>query len=248
MDYKTITQDYYSKWLGADRILLDTSTGILFIYSEERNKIQYGYDKQFDVYVLKTANKLIISYGDKAADKINALKNALAISLNIDGIINILEKTYEIHVGHNIKYYFTKVIHKSTAARNLTNSDYSAYLAFFKKCNPKCKNTNWVKEYFEKMVSKHLCCGVFDDELLVSCTDTPGMPYMTETVQEIGINTLPEYRCKGFATDSCALCVSEIINNGKCPLWSTNTDNVTSQRLAEKVGFTKLSDVLTLTI
>lgn len=38
----------------------------------------------------------------------------------------------------------------------------------------------------------------------------------------------------------------EALNQGKIPLWSTGVHNTASQKLAEKVGFIKLADVLTL--
>ena len=44
------------------------------------------------------------------------------------------------------------------------------------------------------MVGEKLCWGLFVEDRLVSCTDAPGMPYMQEDVQEIGVNTLGPYR------------------------------------------------------
>ncbi len=71
---------------------------------------------------------------------------------------------------------------------------------------------------------------------------------MPDEVQEIGINTLSDYRGKGYATVLCQSCANEIIKNGKVPQWSTAIDNVVSQKLAERVGFVKLADVITVTI
>ena len=41
---------------------------------------------------------------------------------------------------------------------------------------------------------------------------------------------------------------AEALNQGKIPLWSTGVQNTASQKLAEKVGFIKLADVLTLSL
>ena len=35
---------------------------------------------------------------------------------------------------------------------------------------------------------------------------------------------------------------------GKVPRWSISADNIASQRLAEKIGFIKLADVITLVL
>jgi predicted GNAT family acetyltransferase len=74
------------------------------------------------------------------------------------------------------------------------------------------------------------------------------MPYMSDEVQEIGINTLSNYRGRGYATIACQGSINEILKNGKIPQWSTSITNIASQKLAEKLGFVKLGDVITLTI
>ncbi len=98
------------------------------------------------------------------------------------------------------------------------------------------------------MAEKRLCCGFFLDNTLVSCTDAPDVPYMNDTVVEIGVNTLPDFYGKGFATECCKKCISNILKNSLCPIWSASSDNIASQALAEKVGFEKTADVITLTM
>ena len=98
------------------------------------------------------------------------------------------------------------------------------------------------------MVQYGLCVGIFENSKLVSCSDAPGMPYMQETVQEIGVNTLPEYRGRGYASEVCIKCVKSIIKLGKCPIWSTDIDNAASQKLADKVGFVKFAETLAMTL
>lgn len=57
-----------------------------------------------------------------------------------------------------------------------------------------------------------------------------------------------EYRGKGYAVAACAKCIKEIMKNGKVPQWSTDINNVASKRLAERIGFIKLADVITVTL
>ena len=71
---------------------------------------------------------------------------------------------------------------------------------------------------------------------------------MSNEVQKVGINTLQECRGKGYATDACMKCIEEMLKNGKVPQWSTDINNIASQKLAEKVGFVKLADVITVTL
>lgn len=54
------------------------------------------------------------------------------------------------------------------------------------------------------------------------------------------LGVMPELMCKNG--------VISIIESGKCPLWSCNINNISSEKLAYSVGFRKLADVLTISI
>lgn len=55
----------------------------------------------------------------------------------------------------------------------------------------------------------------------------------------IGIETIPEYRNRGFATITASAFVEYCIHKGIRPHWESNIDNLASRRVAEKVGFVK---------
>jgi RimJ/RimL family protein N-acetyltransferase len=57
---------------------------------------------------------------------------------------------------------------------------------------------------------------------------------------DIGVNTLPEYRNRGFATAAASLTARAIHDAGRTPVWSTGGHNLTSQRIAAKLGFTEV--------
>jgi predicted GNAT family acetyltransferase len=104
------------------------------------------------------------------------------------------------------------------------------------------------EEYYLDIVSKNYCHGIIVDNKLVSATDSPDMSYMQEFVQEIGINTLEEYRKRGYARTACISLINELLSKNICPLWSTGNGNIASDRLARSVGFEKLADVLSIAI
>ncbi len=82
------TLEYYSMWLGKEGILKKDNERIVFIYSAERNNTQYGYGQPFDLYIFCYSEKIIVSYGDKAADKIDYLKQNITASADeIKGLI-----------------------------------------------------------------------------------------------------------------------------------------------------------------
>lgn len=243
-----MTEEYYSKWLGSNHIVRENSEKVCFIYSVERNKVQYGYASQFDLWIWWQPHQTIVSYGDKAAPRIDLLKEALLLPVDNQLVETAVARIYGHSPSHNIKYLFQKALVTQTNARKLSKSDYPQCLEFFKADNPNSTNTDWLKDYFYEIISLGLCFGVFINGILTSCTDAPGMPYMSDSVQEIGISTRIGYRQKGYAKDASAACANEIIRCGKCPQWSTSIDNRASQKLAEKIGFIKLADIFTVTL
>lgn len=245
MNYKDITEEYYTKWVGCD-ISICPSGVVTYVYTKDRNNTQIGYSQPFDIYLLYKKDKVIVSYGDKAKDKLPLLKNILKANMTIVQIKNLLKIVFHMAPDHSIKFAFEDSPHQVTNARTLNKEDYAYFENFFKKNNSNAKCIDWLEEYYMELVERNLCCGIFEDNVLVSCTDAPSMPYIKEKIQEIGINTLNDYKGMGYATNCCIKCTQNILAQEKCPQWSTTIDNIPSQRLAYKVGFIKYADVLTL--
>lgn len=241
------TLAYYSLWIGQENILLQNKKGIEFLYSEERNKTQQGYGVPFDIYIFKSPERTVISYGSNAKQYISTFADNLDENMTIDEIGNIAERIFHVKPVRNIKYVYSRQINLNTSAVTLTASDFHKYKEFFEKCHHVTAG-DWLYDYFIGMAEKRLCCGFYLDNTLVSCTDAPDMPYMNDKIAEIGVNTLPDFYGKGFATECCKKCISNILKNNLCPIWSASSDNIASQALAEKVGFEKTADVITLTL
>lgn len=242
IDCTKLTIEYYSRWLGIENI--NDVNGAEFVYSAERNKVQPGYNKKFDLWIWIGFGNIIVSYGDSALPKIDKLKDRIGINSTAEEISAISDELYSAETVHGNKFVWKSASAKSRSAKILTENDYSAYERFFKQCNPYCENTDWLEEYFLGMTVDRLCCGVMRDGILVSCTDLPSVPYMQNTVREIGVNTLPKYRRMGYAADCCLLCAERIAEAGKCPLWSAEINNKASCRLAESIGFEKLGEYM----
>ena len=54
---------------------------------------------------------------------------------------------------------------------------------------------------------------------------------------ELGIETLPEFRGKGFARLTCFFLIDYCIENNYEPIWACSLENIGSYRLAESLGF-----------
>ena len=241
------TKAYYEKWLGSDSCL--TNSGLQFIESVERDKIQPGYPTAFDLYLWFDHERIVVSYGTAIRDYVDTLNAKLVMGQSVADIKEVLVNTFGSDVKHNVKYILDQLPKRPSVGRvkTLTMTDYQDFETFFKTQHSNVKDVSWLPEYFTEMVAENLCVGVYEDGKVVCCTDAPLMPYMEDVVQEIGVNTLSDYRQKGYAVMACEQMVANILANGKMPQWSTTIDNVGSQKLAERIGFKKLADVLTVT-
>lgn len=247
--YKEVTKEYYAKWLGTDANNLEKD-GMRWIYNSQRNTTPPGYPSSIDVYMFIKCNSIIVSYGDRALPQIPKIKEQLKVGMTAETIGSVCKEIFMSQPKHNIKYVYTGDTKENdkSAARRLTYGDYSLYLDFFKKAYPHCKNTSWVEDYFRDIFEKGYCYGVIINNQLVSATDAPDMPFMSEQIQEIGINTLPSYQGKGYGKMSCLACLNEMKDNNICPIWSTTIDNIASQKLAVSIGFEKLFDNVSLNL
>lgn len=186
------------------------------MHLKERNRVPYGYGAPVDLYVFCQKERLVVSHGDRGREKAGILQEEIRGGMAPEEIRRVLERIFERRADHSIKYVLTDPSLASGAAV-LAAEDYGAYESFWKKCHPGSRDVGWLKGYFLEMVQERTCIGVFVDGMLVSCTDAPGMPYLENEVQEIGINTLPEYRGKGYASAACRKCLREILQRGKAP-------------------------------
>lgn len=251
MDFMEKTNKYYSLWLGEAGILSYPFSGVRWVYSPERNQIQAGYSQQFDLYIFSQPERMVVSYGENIISAVDEMKRQIQAAGNLDEIKQNLVSVFGSRCQHFIKYVFDKpdkVLQTTSYALPLSPAEYPQFKKFFTANNPGCTDTDWLETYFMDLVERHLCCGFFSQDSLVSCSDAPDMPYMHDEVQEIGINTLEMYRGKGYATQACITCLRQMFQNGICPQWSTSVHNVASQKLAEKIGFAKYADVITVSL
>ena len=235
-DYLEMTERYYSCFLGAsENLFRHDYLEPYFFYTPVRNTPIQGYGHRFDLLAILTERDTFISYGDAAREKIPELR--MLLESNALSLYEAIRQKFDKQPLHSFKYYFSGNMSKVISARPLNASDYHAYETFFLANNTNLKDISWLREYFDEMTFEGLCVGVFADNQLVSCTDSPTVPFMKDSIREIGVNTLEKYRKRGYAKDACSCAIREILKQGKCPIWSTNAGNLPSQRLAEALGF-----------
>jgi len=243
-DFERTTNKYYAWFLGTDEIIFNN--GINLFYNPNLDHTPKGYSHPMNILLLIKDATINISYGNKAKDIIPKLTEAVHQNKSIDYIKDILTKDFSLKIKHNLKYIFKDIVKIETIAIKLKEEHLELFSNFFKTNNPNCKDFSWVGEYFNELVKKDYSHGVIVDGILVSATDAPNMPYMSDSVQEIGINTLEEYRKKGYAQMACVSMIGTLISKNICPMWSTGIENIGSDRLANSIGFKKYFDLLTV--
>jgi len=247
MDYSGITQKYYANWLGVSGDVMYRN-GISLVKSPQREICQKSYPAKFDLYVFIQDERVIISYCDKTENNLSKLLKDIKIGDKPEHMFNVIKEAYCVSPNQNIKFVFHHLEHNDTMVKELTINDYPLFLRFFLANNPNAKNTDWLYEYFQQIVEKRYSFGMIVDNLVVAATDAPFMPYMENEVQEIGINTLNEYRGKGYAKAVCIAAINSLLKQNICPLWSTMAGNIASERLAYSIGFKKYAEILTVSI
>jgi hypothetical protein len=90
----------------------------------------------------------------------------------------------------------------------------------------------------EALLSDGLLAGaVVDGELVAVAFSAAATPRYIE----VGIKTHEAWRGRGCSTAAASIVCAEIQRAGKIPVWSTEEDNIASQRVGAKLGFREVS-------
>jgi hypothetical protein len=117
------------------------------IKSEERDKVQKGYTRQFDLYIIIRGKCLVASYGSVFAKTIHTLEGLLEQDLSISELAGQLRDSYKAVVSHNLKFYFNALPEIDTSnAVQLQASHYGDYVRFFTTQYPNAKADAWLYE------------------------------------------------------------------------------------------------------
>jgi len=68
--------------------------------------------------------------------------------------------------------------------------------------------------------------------------------YETEGLWDLSIDTLEGSRGRGLARACCELLIGHMSRHGKEPVWGSRADNVASLRLAARLGFTPVDELV----
>lgn len=86
----------------------------------------------------------------------------------------------------------------------------------------------------EDFVKRSIGFGHFDGDKPVSVSFGS---FVVNNELEIGIETIPKYRGRGYAAETCSTLIDYCLANGLTPVWSCHEGNTGSVKLAKRLGF-----------
>lgn len=156
------------------------------------------------------------------------------------------EKIEEMFIDENIQFGYqfiysldkNKVSYKEDAIHgyNIKKVDQGIF-------ESRLDNLDFIKDELElfwgnmeNFFEHGICYYVIEDNKIVSICYSG---FKAEKTQTIGIETLKEYRRKGFAYALASKFVEDCLKQNIIPYWDCSEDNIGSKILAEKLGFEK---------
>lgn len=226
---QNITNQFYAHFCDVD--ISELKQGIHFVCSAERDATLKGFGCKYTLFILVKDELCIVSYSPKHKEFIDKLRRYSA-----DKIIK------EANIKFNLKRMKLFTFNEETVkqygkAKILWETDYPLYEAFFRATKPNANPEGWLYDYFSQKAAKGYFVGYISNGRLLSVCEAPDMPYMENLIQHTGINTLKEERRKGYAKCTAALAAHNLIENGICPQWECNAENIASIELAKSIGY-----------
>lgn len=168
--------------------------------------------------------------------------------MTVDAGIAKLNELFGDNLKHRKAHYLTQLPSDINTAEVvcLKKENYPDYLSFFMKQHPSASPEGWLDEYFMKISKAKRCYGIYVNNALVSVTGAPDIPFMEKIITEPGIDTLVEFRCKGYAKAVCTEYLKNAIFQNQVPIWTCSYNNVASYKLAEKLGYKWFCDLYTV--
>jgi hypothetical protein len=245
-NYFQLTRQYYSNWLdiGINEMVKE---GIVLIESKKRKICPKGHSRNLELYAVAKDSSLFISFSPDIDNKVKIRDNFSKI-ITVDAGITKLKELFNGKLHHRKAHYFTELPDgiDTSEVVCLKEKSYPDYLKFFTKQNPNASNDGWLEEYFSNICNDKRCYGIYKDNNLICVTGAPDIPFMEGIITEPGIDTLLEYRCKGYAQAVCAEYLKNSISRNEVPIWTCWHNNDASYKLAEKLGYRWFCDLYTV--
>lgn len=127
--------------------------------------------------------------------------------------------------------------------RKLRDSDIELYVKTKLDLYPECDRNSLVRD-IQRNIKDGIAFGVFQEGRLVSVSEAPAIGNMQDLIEELGVDTLPEFRRRGYGKAVISLMTKAILDVGRIPIYECSFKNEASIRLAKAVGYEKYADII----
>lgn len=208
--------------------------GLSLLYGNSRNEI---FNNSFKEYALNTnANRNSHEWMQAYPSGWDIVLNQLfgdKIIKSTDNIDNLETGVIELNTRVNFKFNHTKYINRKqkdiVPNVRITQTDEQIFRDMKGNVIPL---NFW--DSAEDFIKNGIGFSLFFDNKLAS---TAYSACIQNNKIEIGIETIEEFKGKGFAVDTCSKLIEYCLNKGYEPVWSCRLENIGSYKLAQKLGF-----------
>ncbi|HPI69357.1 MAG TPA: GNAT family N-acetyltransferase [Bacteroidales bacterium] len=172
-----------------------------------------------------------------------------------DKVLSVLYSNYMIKSSENKNKTETGIIELNTRINFKFNRD--KYIANKSTILPKdCKIVRTDRIIYEKMTGSVIPANFWDTAndfikngvgFSLICNNklatTAYSAFIHDNMLELGIETIPEFRGKGFARLTCCALIDYCIKNDYEPVWACRLENTGSYKLAGKLGFELFKEI-----
>ena len=242
-------RSYFEAWLDIRLEQMLQARGIMLCSHEKRRYKPEGGMLYLPVCAFETDDALFISCIPEWENELSdLLMGATASDATTKMNTYLSEKecnVCELHRLYGLESLDMQIDSSRAVALDITH--YEKYLAFYNEKSPAIAAlTNpheWMEQDYKERIERNILYGILEDEKIVSVTDSETIPSKPEKMMRIGIDTLPLYRRKGYASMACAAFIENHLRQGSMPVWECGVNNIASQNLAEKLGFRYLGNI-----
>jgi hypothetical protein len=127
--------------------------------------------------------------------------------------------------------------------RRLRDSDVGRFVEMKLHLNPNCDPDSLARD-IKRNINDGIAFGVFLKGELVSVSDAPAIGPMQDEIEEVGVETFPDCRKRGYGKAVISAMTQAILGIGRIPVCRCGVNNEASLRLARGVGYMKYADII----
>lgn len=127
--------------------------------------------------------------------------------------------------------------------RRLQDSDVELFVKMKLDLYPECDPDDLATE-IQRNIKDGITFGVFQEGKLVSVSEASAIGHMQDLIEEVGVETLPEYQGRGYGKTVISAMTKAILDIGRIPIYRCSSKNEGSIRLAKAIKYEKYADII----